>query len=221
MVDLQRVLANATRDLQWNVKGMIHSDNTISQLPPESRVVSEILQSVVIQSLLPAMQSNTMLKMTVNSQYGRSYPDITLYWKNQMFAVDIKSARLNTANPDIVSRMTLGTYDGYFLHPNEKKLHHKKYCYNDYVQHWVIAVVYDWYPNKPTADMVNVVTTCVGQKWQFAGKVAGSGDTANIGGMTSLRRLQSLDSVFKSNLEFEAYWRECAKTHPRKRTRVD
>lgn len=219
-MDLQRVLTDATRELRWNVKGMIHSDNTISQLPPESRVVSEILQSIVIQSLLPAIQSIKPLKMTVNSQYGRSYPDITLHGGNQMFAVDIKSARLSTADPDTISRMTLGTYDGYFLHPNEKKLQQKKYCYNDYAQHWIIAVVYCWYPNKPTSDMVKIVATCVGQKWQFAGKVAGSGDTANIGGITSLRRLQSLDSVFKSNLEFESYWREYAKTHPRKRTKA-
>jgi len=219
-MDLQHILTNATSELKWNVKGMIHSDNTISQLPPESRVVSEILQSIVIQSLLPAIQSDSLLQMTINSQFGRSYPDITLHCQNQMFAVDIKSARFDTTSPDTVSRMTLGTYDGYFLHPNEKKLQQKKYCYNDYAQHWVIAIIYEWYPDKPTSDMVKIVAVCVGQKWQFAGKVAGSGDTANIGGVTSLRRLQTLDSVFKNNAEFESYWREYAKKHPRKRTRI-
>ncbi|RNJ71376.1 MAG: hypothetical protein EB832_06060 [Thaumarchaeota archaeon S14] len=220
MIELQHFLTSAMSELTWNVRGVVHSDNTISQLPPESRVVSEILQSIVVQSLLPAIQSNETLQMTINSQFGRSYPDITLHWKNQMFAVDIKSARFNTKSADTVSRMTLGTYDGYFLHPNEKKLQHKKYCYNDYAQHWIIAIVYGWYPNKPTSDMVKIVSVCVGQKWQFAGKVAGSGDTANIGGITSLKRLQTLDSVFKNNTEFESYWREYAKKHPRKRTRT-
>ncbi|MCY4252322.1 MAG: hypothetical protein OXD41_03335, partial [Thaumarchaeota archaeon] len=120
MIELQHFLTSAMSELTWNVRGVVHSDNTISQLPPESRVVSEILQSIVVQSLLPAIQSNETLQMTINSQFGRSYPDITLHWKNQMFAVDIKSVRFNTKSADTVSRMRLATFDGYFLTPTEK-----------------------------------------------------------------------------------------------------
>ena len=38
--------------------------------------------------------------------------------------------------------------------------------------------------------MVVIKAVCVGQKWQFAARISGSGDTANIGGMNSLKRLQ-------------------------------
>ena len=62
-----------------------------------------------------------------------------------------------------------------------------------------------------------IIPLCAGQKWQFAGKVAGLGDTANMGSITRLKRLQTLDSVFKNNTEFESYWREYPKRHLRKK----
>ena len=143
---------------------------------------------------------------------------MTLKLKDRLIAIDIKSARVK--KDDRITTMTLGTYNGYFLHPNEKKLQKKTRCYNDYSQHWLISIIYEWYPTEPTEKMVNIVSICVGQKWQFAGKTAGSEDTANIGGLNSLIRLKNLDSVFTSNDEFERYWRDFCIKHPRKGTKI-
>ncbi len=220
MPDMRTILEKSMDGLTWNISGIVHSDNTISSLPPESRVVTELLQSAVIRRLLLLPKTYPQLSVTDYSQFGRSYPDAAINWNGDLHAIDVKSARVVPTVPNRITRMTLGTYNGYFLHPNEKKLHNNKYCYNDYHQHWVIALIYHWKPRETTQNMVTINSVCVGQKWQFAGTVAGSGDTANIGGITSLRRLQTLDSVFANNEKFEQYWRDYAKKHPRKRTQI-
>lgn len=214
---LQKELTKTVSDTKWDVKGIIHIDDTISPLPSESRVVTEIFQSILIRKL-ESWAKRENLTIEDHALFGRGYPDVTLKLKDKLIAIDIKSARVKKG--DRISTMTLGTYNGYFLHPNEKKLHNKTRCYNDYSQHWLISVIYEWVPTESTEKMVNIVSVCVGQKWQFAGKTAGSGDTANIGGLNSLTRLKNLDSIFANNNEFEKHWRDYSIKHPRKRTKI-
>ena len=80
----------------------------------------------------------------------------------------------------------------------------------------VIAVIYEWYPDRPTEEIVDIKAVCVGQKWQFTGRISGSGDTANIGGINSLKRLMNRDSEFASNAEFEPFWRDYSMKHLRR-----
>lgn len=216
-VDLQAELTRAVSKTEWTVKGIIHIDERITPLPPESRVVTELFQSILIEKL-KAWAKSKNFKIDDHADYGRGYPDMTLRIKDRLIAIDIKSARFKQG--DRISIMTLGTYDGYFLHPDNRVLHGKTRCYNDYEQHWVVSVIYEWHPDKPTMNMVKIISICVGQKWQFAGRVSGSGDTANIGGINSLSRLQNLESEFHSNEEFENYWRDYSIKHPRKRTKA-
>ena len=201
------------RTIEWDIEGIIHTDKSITPLPTESRVVTEIFQSIAIRRL-KKWASSKKLNLKDNAVFGRGYPDVTLEVDGDLIAIDIKSARIK--NNDKISTMTLGTYNGYFLHPNEKKLHQKTKCYNDYSEHWIISIIYEWHPNRSTADIVNIKSICVGQKWQFAGKTSGSGDTANIGGIGSLKKLQNRESVFKNNEEFESYWRSYSLAHPRR-----
>ena len=151
---------------------------------------------------------------TVNESFGRGYPDADLLLDGRLIAVEVKSARV--IKDDRISPMTLGTYNGYFLEPDSKKLRRGTRCYNDYKEHWIISVVYKWNPGGTTLDMVEIRDICVGEKWQFARRTSGSGDTANIGGITSLDRLRKLESEFKSNKEFEDYWRDYSMKHPRR-----
>ena len=216
-IDLQSELESVCVSVKWDIEGILHTDKTVSPLPAESRVVTEIFQSIVIRGL-KEWAGGRGLKLIDNAEFGRGYPDVTLVIGEERIALDIKSARFQKG--DRVSRMTLGTYNGYFLHPNEKKLHGNTRCYNDYRSHWVIAIVYEWHPNKQTKDMVVIKAICVGQKWQFAGRISGSGDTANIGGLNSLTQLQSRESEFKDTEEFERYWRQYCIEHPRRRTRI-
>lgn len=150
----------------------------------------------------------------VNESFGRGYPDADLSLNGRLIAVEVKSAR--AVKGDRITTMTLGTYNGYFLEPDSKILRRGTRCYNDYKEHWIIAVVYKWNPGGTTLDMVDIRDVCVGQKWQFAGRASGSGDAANMGGITSIDSLRRLEPVFKSNREFEGYWRDYSKRHPRR-----
>lgn len=206
--------------VKWDVKGVIHNDGTINPLPAESRVVTEIFQSMLIRKVISWGQKNAV-KVDDHAEFGRGYPDVALSGTaigSKLVALDVKSARVKEG--DAISRMTLGTYDGYFLHPDARVLNGKTRSYNDYDEHWVIAVIYEWRPKLATKDMVNIKAICIGQKWQFAGRVSGSGDTANIGGITSVKRLQTLQSEFQSEEEFEKYWRMFARKHPRAGTKL-
>lgn len=206
-------MTEAVSKTAWTVNGIIHTDGAITPLPAESRVVTEIIQSILLGKI-KEWASNKGHKFTDQVAYGRSYPDSVLEIKGKLIAVDIKSARF--VKGDTITRMTLGTHNGYFLEPDARKLNGGTRCYNDYAGHWVISVIYEWHPDKPTRDMVKIVAVCVGQKWQFASKISGSGDTANIGGINSLSRLKSRSSIFKNNKEFEEYWRDYSIKHPRR-----
>ena len=158
-MDIQKELTGITREIKWDIKGVMHINDKISPLPAESRVVTEILQSIIIKKM-QKWASVKGVTLTDNAVFGRDYPDMTLIVNSDKIAIDVKSARVKKG--DKISRMTLGTYDGYFLHPDEKKLHKKTLCYNDYSEHWIIAVLYEWYPQESTEHMVKIKTNLRG-----------------------------------------------------------
>jgi hypothetical protein len=189
-------------------------------LPPESRVVTVILQSLCTKLLVTWGRAKGVTVEDFPEQ-TRSYPDIALHdgpLGTELVAVDVKSARY--LGGDKVSRMTLGTYDGYFLHPAAKRLHGGTRAYDDYSEHWVVGVIYQWSPKADTIDMVRLKGVVVGEKWQVASRQSGSGDTANIGGIDSLSRLETLRGEFADEDEFLRHWRSYAVAHPRRRTRA-
>jgi len=219
-IDLRKELNRALQDLTWNVKGILLNDGKVMAVPPESRVVTAILH-VVAMDIVRTYGRSIGLAVEDFPYETRGYPDMALSdgpLGKKVIALDIKTARY--LGDDKVSRMTLGTYDGYFLHPKEKRLHGGTKCYHDYDEHWVAGIIYEWHPDKGTDEMVRVKECIVGQKWQVASKTSGSGDTANIGGIDSLEALRSLQNVFTNEEEFEEYWRDYAIRHPRKRTRL-
>ena len=218
--DLRSELRQAIQGLTWDLKGILLTSGVVIPIPAESRVVTAILQSLAI-ALLKDWGKAKNIKVQDFPLETRGYPDVALSdgpLGDHMIALDIKSARF--LGDDKVSRMTLGTYDGYFLHPNEKLLHQKKMSYDDYTEHWVVGIVYEWHPEEDAQRLVKIVEFVVGEKWQLASRVSGSGDTANMGAIDSLSKLRSLKSTFRDEDEFEKYWRKYALEHKRKRTRA-
>lgn len=213
MLDMRSELEGALTGTVWDIEGVLHAGGAVTRIPAESRVVTEILQSLVLEKI-DSWAGRTGCELAVNESSGRGYPDADLWLDGRLLAIEVKSARV--IKGDRISTMTLGTYNGYFLEPDSKKLCRGTRCYNDYAEHWIIAVVYEWRPHEASSNMVDIKDICVGQKWQFAGRLSGSGDTANIGGITSLKRLQSHEPEFTDNEDFEGYWRSYSKRHPRR-----
>ncbi len=210
-------LTSIASEIKWDIIGISHADGTLSPLPKESRVITELFQAITTERLkIWAKKMKIGLECAPN---GRTYPDISLLIDGKLVAIDIKSARV-AKGINKISRMTLGTYNGYFLHPNEKMLQGKRRSYNDYTEHWIIAIIYKWNPQEATLKMVDITNIFAGQKWQFADKLSGSGDTANIGGITSLDKLRNNSYIFENNEEFEAFWRNYAIAHPRRAARA-
>jgi len=222
MVDsekLQKELRKSLQSVKWNITGIQTTDGRTIPMPPESRIVTVLLQALAVPEIM-RWAKDYDIGVEDFVEITRGYPDLELSGGalgDKLVALDIKSARYRGG--DRVSRMTLGTYNGYFLHPDEKKLVGGKRCYNDYDEHWIVAFIYAWKPKKPTLAMVEIVERIVAHKWQVGSKISGSGDTANIGGISSLSALQTLTSEFRDTSAFERYWRQYAVEHPRKRTR--
>lgn len=218
--ELQNDLATFIKSIEWNVIGILTSDNKIIPMPPESRIVTVLFQALASPKICAWAKKHGITVEDLVEE-TRGYPDYALTGgdlEGRQVALDIKSARY-LGNGKVL-RMTLGTYDGYFLHPYEKRLCGGLRCYNDYNEHWVIAFIYDWKPKEDTIRMVNILEKIIAHKWQIASTTSGSGDTANIGGMSSLENLKELVSEFGSEIEFEKYWRNYAIKHPRKGTRI-
>jgi len=219
-LSLQQELRSVLSKIQWNIVGIKTTEDYIIPVPPESRIVTVILQALAIPKIQDWARAHNINVEDLTHE-TRSYPDIALSGGDlgsRLIALDIKSARY--LGNDKVSRMTLGTYHGYFLNPNERILSGGKRCYNDYDEHWVAAFIYEWRPHLDTTNMVKIVETIVAHKWQVASKVSGSGDTANIGGLDSLSRLRKLQSEFSNEEEFEEYWRDYGRRHPRRGTKI-
>ena len=218
--ELQKELRKSLQSVKWNIVGIQTTDGQIIPMPPESRIVTVILQALAVPQIVSWAKTHDIIIRDL-VEVTRGYPDIELSGGalgSKLIALDIKSARYRGNNR--LSRMTLGTYDGYFLHPDEKRLSNGQRCYNDYDEHWIVAFIYKWEPQKSTSEMVEFVERIVAHKWQVASKISGSGDTANIGGIHSLSDLRTLRSEFKDKNDFEKYWRDYAVKHPRKRTRA-
>lgn len=218
--ELQTDLKTFIQTINWNIVGIKTSDGNTIPMPPESRIMTVILQALA-EPKLSAWAKKHDIKVEDLVEQTRGYPDYALtggVLNGKRIALDVKSARY--VSGDNVSRMTLGTYDGYFLHPNEKRLCGGTRCYNDYNEHWVVAFIYKWKPKEDTAHMVEIIERIVADKWQIASRTSGSGDTANIGGLSSLGALKNLRCEFENERQFELYWRSYAVSHPRKRTRA-
>jgi len=218
--ELQGELRALIQSVTWNIVGIQTGDGQLIPMPPESRIVTVILQAIAAPKIFSwARERGITVEDLVEETRG--YPDFALSGgplEEKRIALDVKSARYNGG--DSVSRMTLGTYDGYFLHPKEKRLSGGTRCYDDYDEHWVVAFIYRWNPKQTTQSMVEIVEKIVAHKWQLASRTSGSGDTANIGGLGSLLALRSLAGDFQNENEFETFWRQYAVNHPRKRTRA-
>jgi hypothetical protein len=218
--EFHQELREFLQKVKWNITGIATADETVIPLPPESRIVTVILQTLALPKIIVWAKTHN-ITVTDLSENTRGYPDYELSGgdlEKKLVALDIKSARYQ--KEDTISRMTLGSYHGYFLHPDEKRLLGGKRSYNDYDEHWIATFIYKWNPKKETPQMVEIVERVVAFKWQVASKISGSGDTANIGGIVSLSDLKNLRSEFENREEFEEYWRVYGVNHRRARTRI-
>lgn len=200
---------------RWIVKGFISTNNKIYSISHDTKVISKVVEIMLIPALKRFAERNNLQMETARRQ--NTYPDLTFIDdEDNYYAVDFKTTYKPRAGERI--GMTLGSYWGYFR--NRDSLDCISYPYNRYVSHLCLCVIYDQYDIDDeihTYEYPNLeeIPSAIGNfefflqpKWKIACATPGSGNTRNIGAVGSLTSLREGRGAFAPYGErvFDDYW---------------
>lgn len=204
-----------TGDGAWIVKGFIDIDKNVYTITNDTKVVSKIIEILLIPKLDKFARRNG-LELELPSKQN-FYPDLTFKdAEGHLFAVDFKSSYYEG---DSVNGLTLGSYWGYFRERDTVKS--MDHTYNSYSSHTVLGMLYkqsvtdvnekDVYSVDEIGAIHSVIEKFiffVQPKWKIANDISGSGNTRNIGGITNIQKLLNGQGPFASLGEevFDDYW---------------
>lgn len=205
-----------TSDGQWVVKGFIDIYRHIYTISGDTKVVSKIIELYIFPLLFKfATENNLVLELTKEQNF---YPDITFKDdEGNLFAVDLKSSYRKSENR--INGMTLGAFTGYFRNRQSSK--NVTYPYSMYKAHVVLGIIYSenkdnidenkYFTLDSLDDIVSVVKDVkffVQEKWRIACDRPGSGNTKNIGSISSIPDLLKGNGSFADLGEdvFDDYW---------------
>lgn len=204
-----------TSDNDWIVKGFIDVNKTIYTISGDTKVVSKIIEILLIPKLEKfAADNNLTLELPSKQNY---YPDLTFKDdKDNLFAVDFKTSYYQDNR---INGLTLGSYWGYFR--NRKDCMNTDHPYGEYKCHLVIGMLYKQSEQEIdekrtySVDEVEQIKSVIEDfiffvqpKWKIASDFPGSGNTRNIGGITDIAKLVNGDGPFAALGEdvFNDYW---------------
>ena len=204
-----------TDSKDWIVKGFIDIDKNVYTITNDTKVVSKIIEILLIPKLDNFARVNGMeLELPSKQNF---YPDLTFKDKEgHLFAVDFKSSYYDG---DYVNGLTLGSYWGYFRERDSIK--NMDHTYNSYSSHTVLGMLYKQsvinvnerkiYSVDELAIIHSVIEDFiffVQPKWKIANDIPGSGNTRNIGGITNIQKLINGEGPFAPLGEdvFDDYW---------------
>lgn len=213
---------------EWKVKGFIDVDKNIYTISHDTKVVSKIIEIILIPKLkLFAEKSGLELELPDAQNY---YPDLTFRDKQDgsLFAVDFKTTYYEVSKKKGVEEkkikgMTLGAFSGYFRDRSSTKNIQHPYC--QYKSHLVLGIVYrqagntgdefQVYSIDKLAHIKSVINSFIfflQPKYKIAIDHPGSGNTKNIGGFADLEKMVNGQGLFvekfgdKAEEAFDDYW---------------
>ncbi|EEN83097.1 type II restriction endonuclease [Porphyromonas endodontalis] len=205
-----------TDSQDWIVKGFIDVDKNVYTITNDTKVVSKIIEILLIPKLDSFARRNEMRLELPSKQ--NFYPDLTFKDSEEhLFAVDFKSSYYDGEN---VNGLTLGSYWGYFRERDSIK--NMDYPYNAYSSHLVLGMLYkqsqlqvdecEVYSVDDLHTIHSVIENFiffVQPKWKIANDIPGSGNTRNIGGITNIQNLLEGKGPFSELGEevFDDYWK--------------
>jgi hypothetical protein len=211
MYNVKADLGELLEGFKWEVVGLLLEDQSVIDVPSDSRAISAIFEQLVVERIKPIAQR---YRCVLEEGGGREYPDITL--RNipgfeGKIAIDVKTSRKKSANT--IGGFTIGTYLGYFRTP-DKKVGTIRYPYGDYAQHWIVGLCYEFETyEKKIGDLVEEkfritdIDVIVQEKWRIASRRTGSGTTKHMRSITNIGGLKAGRGEFGSREEFLEYWR--------------
>ena len=205
-----------TKDNDWIVKGFIDVNKNVYTITNDTKVVSKIIEIILIPHLDAFAKKNGMALELPSAQ--NYYPDLTFKdGDGNLFAVDFKSSYYGDDRK--VNGLTLGSYWGYFRNRDAKK--NTDHPYNEYKCHLVIGMLYKQSvtdkneKNIYSVDELTVIKSVIEQfvffvqpKWKIASDKTGSRNTRNMGGIRDIDDLVAGRGVFADLGEdvFDDYW---------------
>ena len=210
----KRALATDAGD--WLVKGFIDVYRRVYTISVDTKVVSKIIELMLFPVISQFARESSYA--IVLSEHQNHYPDITFVAPDQTkLALDLKSTY--RTGPQTVNGFTLGSFTGYFRQRGSTK--NITFPYQEYAAHFVLGVIYSRreeadaepriYAIEKLEDIVSVVkdfTFVLHEKWRIASERPGSGNTKNIGSLTSVEALADGTGPFAPHGEelFDDYW---------------
>jgi hypothetical protein len=209
--------AVATNEGEWIIKGFIDVYQRIYTISVDTKIVSKVLELLLFPMFVEFGRKHG-IKVELCPQQN-FYPDLTFIHEGSglKFAVDIKSTyRISLTE---VNGMTLGAFTGYFRNRESSK--NTKYPYGEYAGHFVLGVIYskcddvaDERKQFSLADLSKIPSVIkdfqffAQPKFRIASSRPGSGNTKNIGSVTSVEQLIAGTGSFAELGEqiYDDYW---------------
>lgn len=199
--------------LDWDIKGVIDSQKRIYTINNDTKLISKVFELVTTPIILDIAEKNKL--ELIESDRQTVYPDFTFIMPDKTkIALDIKSTYRRDG--DRVAGFTLGSYTAYLRNPTKNIM----FPYHEYKEHLILGFIYsrvenvkaDIVPITKLDDIVPVIKDIeiiVQPKYRIASERPGSGNTANIGSIWEIEKLQKGEGPFAKYGEevFEDYWR--------------
>ncbi len=205
IVNLKTDLGNLFKGFRWSIRGFIDDEEKVHKLPDIPQVISGLFQDIAKQRIKPFLREQYNCQIVQGG--AREYPEITAFGGRlgkEKIAIDIKTTR--RLSPSRVSGFSIGSYAGYFLHP-EQKLPGCKFPYADFKEHWIVGFVYTWNPKAESLHMASNIEVIISEKWRIASKSTATGTTFAISSVRDLDALRKAKGDFRSSEAFEDFWR--------------
>ncbi|MFQ5639309.1 MAG: type II restriction endonuclease [bacterium] len=211
--------------MEWGLVGILTKHSKVYTLSYDSKILSGIFE-IFCEPIVANIAEKYGMQLEKSSQ--TAYPDFTLFKDSQpkeKIAVEVKSTyrKYNKNGRVKTFKFTLGSYRSFLRDPHGRK--GILYPYSDYIEHWVIGFLYTRNPECKITEIRQVIEASqlqspfadieyfVQKKYKIAGKTPGSGNTTNIGSISSnnINDFKEGKLGFSSKREFEEYWRNYKK----------
>ncbi len=207
--------------LEWGLVGILTKQSKVYTLSYDSKILSGIFE-IFCEPIVVKIAKNHGMNLEKTAQ--TAYPDFTLFNDSEpkeKIAIEVKSTyrKFNKDGSVKKFRFTLGSYRSFLRDPQGRK--GILYPYSDYKEHWVIGFLYTRNPECKITEIRQVIEASqlqspftdieffVQEKYRIAGKTPGSGNTTNIGSISSnnIKDFQEGKLGFPTKSEFDEYWR--------------
>ena len=222
-----------TGEKDWSIKGFIDAKKKIYPISLDTKLLSKILELTILPLIVDFCKKHKLKFYLAENQI--QYPDVTLTGKlleMKKHALDIKTTYRTGSGKNIRAGFTLGSFRGCLR--DYYSTRYSRFPYAEYERHWILGIIYSRQEGIDEKRVYNLdelptiksviadLEIVLQEKYRIANFLPGSGNTANIGSITDLKKLKNGAGPFANygNEVFEDYWRNYLRNEDAERTGI-